>query len=130
MSESNNFYIRMKPDKIVPVVEFVKKTFKAFDPGLPIDFHFLDDDYDNLYRTERRMGKIFGYFSLLAILISCLGLIGLSSFMTAAQDKRDRDKENKRGKVCRNFLPAVGRIYYLGFDLNYYCLPGCLVCHA
>jgi putative ABC transport system permease protein len=87
MSESNNFYIRMKPDKIVPVVESVKKTFKAFDPGLPIDFHFLDDDYDNLYRTERRMGKIFGYFSLLAILISCLGLIGLSSFMTQRRTK-------------------------------------------
>jgi putative ABC transport system permease protein len=87
MSETNNFYIRMKPDKIVPVVESVKKTFKAFDPGLPIDFHFLDDDYDNLYRTERRMGKIFGYFSLLAILISCLGLIGLSSFMTQRRTK-------------------------------------------
>ena len=87
MSESNNFYIRMKPDKIVPVVESVKKTFKAFDPGLPIDFHFLDDDYDNLYRTVRRMGKIFGYFSLLAILISCLGLIGLSSFMTQRRTK-------------------------------------------
>ena len=87
MSESNNFYIRMKPDKIVPVVESVKKTFKAFDPGLPIDFHFLDNDYDNLYRTERRMGKIFGYFSLLAILISCLGLIGLSSFMTQRRTK-------------------------------------------
>jgi putative ABC transport system permease protein len=77
----------MKPDKIVPVVESVKKTFKSFDPGLPIDFHFLDNDYDNLYRTERRMGKIFGYFSLLAILISCLGLIGLSSFMTQRRTK-------------------------------------------
>jgi putative ABC transport system permease protein len=87
MSESNNFYIRMKPDKIVADVEFVKKTFKAFDPGLPIDFHFLDDDYDNLYRSERRMGKIFGYFSLLAIFISCLGLIGLSSFMTQRRTK-------------------------------------------
>jgi putative ABC transport system permease protein len=87
MSESNNFYIRMKPGKIVPVVEYVKKTFKAFDPGLPIDFHFLDDDYDNLYRTEKRMGKIFGYFALLAIIISCLGLVGLSAFMTQRRTK-------------------------------------------
>jgi putative ABC transport system permease protein len=77
----------MKPDKITSTVEFIKKTFKSFDPRLPIDFHFLDDDYDNLYRTERRMGKIFGYFSLLAIIISCLGLIGLSSFMTERRTK-------------------------------------------
>jgi putative ABC transport system permease protein len=87
MSASNNFYVKMKPDKVISSVEFIKKTFKSFDPGLPIDFHFLDDDYDNLYRTERRMGKIFGYFSLLAIIISCLGLIGLSSFMAERRTK-------------------------------------------
>jgi ABC-type antimicrobial peptide transport system permease subunit len=85
--ESNNFYVRMKPGRIVPAVEFIGKTFKSFDPGLPIDFHFLDDDYDNLYRTEKRIGKIFGYFSILAIMISCLGLIGLSSFMTERRTK-------------------------------------------
>jgi ABC-type antimicrobial peptide transport system permease subunit len=84
---SNNFYIKMKPNKIISTVESVKKTYKSFDPGLPIDFHFLDDDYDNLYRTEQRMGKIFSYFSFLAIIISCLGLIGLSSFMTERRTK-------------------------------------------
>jgi putative ABC transport system permease protein len=77
----------MKPNKIISTVESVKKTYKSFDPGLPIDFHFLDDDYDNLYRTEQRMGKIFSYFSFLAIIISCLGLIGLSSFMTERRSK-------------------------------------------
>jgi putative ABC transport system permease protein len=87
LGESNNFYIRMKPDKVVPIVEYIEKTFNAFNPGLPIDFHFLDDDFDNLYRTERRIGKIFGYFSLLAIIISCLGLVGLSSFMTQRRTK-------------------------------------------
>jgi putative ABC transport system permease protein len=86
-ASSNNFYIRMKPEKIISTVEFIKKVFKSFDPGLPIDFHFLDDDFDNLYQTEERMGKIFGYFSFLAIIISCLGLIGLSSFMTERRTK-------------------------------------------
>jgi putative ABC transport system permease protein len=87
LNASNNFYVKMKADKIISTVEFIIKTFKSFDPGLPIDFHFLDDDYDKLYRTERRMGKIFGYFSLLAIFISCLGLIGLSSFMAERRTK-------------------------------------------
>jgi ABC-type antimicrobial peptide transport system permease subunit len=85
--ESNNFYIKMKPDKITSTVEFINKTFKSFNPGLPIDFHFLDDDFDNLYRTEQQMSKIFSYSSLLAIIISCLGLIGLSSFMTERRTK-------------------------------------------
>jgi putative ABC transport system permease protein len=87
ISASNNFYIRMKPDKITSTVESIKKIYQSFNPGLPIDFHFLDDDYDNLYRTEQRIGKIVGYFSFLAIIISCLGLIGLSSFMTERRTK-------------------------------------------
>jgi ABC-type antimicrobial peptide transport system permease subunit len=84
---SNNLYVKMKPDHTLATVEFINKTFKSFDPGLPIDFHFLDDDFDNLYRTERRMSEIFSYFSLLAVVISCLGLIGLSLFMTELRTK-------------------------------------------
>ena len=86
-SDSNNLIVRMKPDKITTTVDFIDKTFKSFDPGLPINFHFLDVDFDNLYLAEQRMGKIFGYFSLLAIVISCLGLIGLSSFMIGRRTK-------------------------------------------
>ncbi len=108
MGESNNFYIRMKPDRIVTVVEYVKKTFKAFDPGLPIDFHFLDDDYYNLYRTERRMGKIFGYFSLLAILISCLGLVGLSAFMTQRRTKEIGIRKINGAKSLEIFILMSG----------------------
>jgi ABC-type antimicrobial peptide transport system permease subunit len=85
--ESNNLYVKMKPDHIPATVESINKTFKSFNPGLPMDFHFLDADFDKLYRTEQQMSKIFGYFSLLAIIISCLGLIGLSLFMTELRTK-------------------------------------------
>jgi len=84
---SNNFNVKIKPDHIPKTLEFINKTFKSFDPGLPMNFHFLDDDFDNMFRTEQRMGKIFRFFSLLAIIISCLGLIGLSLFMTELRTK-------------------------------------------
>ena len=84
---SNNFYIRMKSDHIPSTVESINKIYKSFNPIIPMDFHFLDDDFDKLYQTERRIGRIVGYFSLLAIIISCLGLIGLSSFMTERRTK-------------------------------------------
>ena len=87
LESCNNFYIRMKPDKIISIVESVNKTYKSFNNPNPLYFHFLDDDFDNLYRTEKRMGKIFGYFSFLAIIISCLGLIGLSLFMAERRTK-------------------------------------------
>jgi ABC-type antimicrobial peptide transport system permease subunit len=84
---SNNIYVRMKPDHIPATVASINKSFKSFDPGLPMNFHFLDNDFDNLYRTEKRISKIFACFSFLAIFISVLGLIGLSSFMTERRTK-------------------------------------------
>ncbi len=84
---SNTFFIRMKHGNFTTTVESIKKIYNSFKPDIPLDFHFLDDDFDKLYRTEQRMGKIFGYFSFLTIIISCLGLIGLSLFMTERRTK-------------------------------------------
>jgi putative ABC transport system permease protein len=86
-TSNTNLFIRMKPDKITSTIESIKKTVKSFNHITPLNFKFLDDDFDNLYRTEQRMSKIFGYFSFLAIVISCLGLIGLSTFMTERRTK-------------------------------------------
>ncbi len=87
MGESNTFFIRMKPEHITSTVESIRKMYNSFKPDIPMNFHFLDDDFDSLYRTEQRISLIVGYFSFLAIIISCLGLIGLSSFMTERRTK-------------------------------------------
>lgn len=84
---SNVFYVKMKHENIFSTIESIRKTYDSFKPVLPLNFHFLDDDFDNLYQTEQRIGKILTYFSLLVIIISCLGLIGLSSFMTESRTK-------------------------------------------
>jgi len=87
IGETNNFYVRVKPDRIIPVVEFIKSAFYSFDPGLPIDLNFLDDDFESLYLAEQRMAKMSEFLSFLAIIISCLGIIGLSSFMIENRTK-------------------------------------------
>lgn len=81
------FFIRMKPDRVPSIVSYIKKTIQSFNLPYPLNFHFLTDDYNNLYQTEQRMSNISGYASFLAIFISCLGLIGLSSFMTERRTK-------------------------------------------
>jgi ABC-type antimicrobial peptide transport system permease subunit len=85
--ERFNCFIRMKPDRISSTIDFVRKTFKSYNQNIPLVFKFFDDDYNNLYWREQRMSKIFGYFSFLAIIISTLGLIGLSLFMTELRTK-------------------------------------------
>ncbi len=83
----NVCFVRLNPDNVTKTVDYIKKTVKMLDQDSPVYFNFLEKDYDNLYRAERRMDKIFSYFSLLAIIISCLGLIGLSSFIIERRTK-------------------------------------------
>jgi len=84
---SNVFYVKMKHDDIPSTIESIRKTYDSFKPVLPLNFHFLNEDFDNMYQAEQRINKIFSWFSFLAIIISCLGLIGLSSFMTERRTK-------------------------------------------
>ena len=84
---SNVFYIKMRHDNISSTIESIRKTYDSFKPVLPFNFHFLNEDFDNMYQTEQRINRIFSWFSYLAIIISCLGLIGLSSFMTERRTK-------------------------------------------
>jgi len=99
-----NCFIRMRPGKTTSIINFVRKTFKSYElPYSPI-FKFFDDDYNNLYWREQRMGKIFGYFSFLAIIISCLGLIGLSLFMTELRTKEIGIRKVNGAKTTEVFM--------------------------
>jgi len=80
-------FVRIKPENTKATINFITETVKSIDPTATVDFKFLDEEYDKLYRSESRMGSIFNYFSILAIIISCLGLLGLSLFMAERRTK-------------------------------------------
>ncbi len=60
----------------------------SIEPLILFVFSFLDQDFDHWYKQERRLGQLFGYFALLAIVIAVLGLLGLASF-TAEQRRKE-----------------------------------------
>jgi putative ABC transport system permease protein len=86
--EGNTIAVRVKQGYIDEAIRHIKNTIDSYIPGHPVNYSFLDDRIDALYRNEQRMMAMFGYFSLLAILISCLGLFGLASF-TAEQKTKE-----------------------------------------
>jgi len=65
----------------------LKKLYANFNPGLPFEFRFLDAQYQELYVAEQRVSKLSKYFAGLAILISCLGLYGLTLFTAERRRK-------------------------------------------
>ena len=60
----------------------IQGVWENINPISPFEYHFLDQKYDSLYRKEKKIGTILNTFTLFAILISCLGLFGLASFLT------------------------------------------------
>jgi predicted permease len=86
-----NFYnyivVRTGEGNIYQIMKDLKETRSQVLPEFPINFRFLDEDYEALYRAEQRLGKLAYYSTALAILISCLGLFGLASFMAEQRTK-------------------------------------------
>jgi len=80
-------FAKLKSENIPKTIGYIENIWKKFAPGYPFNYRFLDEALDRLYRSEQRIGTLFKYFSGLAILISCLGLLGLASFMAERRTK-------------------------------------------
>ncbi len=80
-------FIRIKSGNIPAIVDFIKNTWQSVVPGRPFDYSFLDKYFDDIYQTDRQTGRMFGFFSSLAIFIACLGLFGLASFTVEQRTK-------------------------------------------
>lgn len=85
----NFFCIRVKSDisDLPGTIGYIESIWNKFTPNFPFKYNFLDSTFDKLYRSEQKTGSVFGYFTFLAIFISCLGLFGLASQMTEMRTK-------------------------------------------
>ncbi|MFC1563412.1 ABC transporter permease [candidate division KSB1 bacterium] len=80
-------FIKIEPDNIPEMIDFIKNTSSDIAPDLHFDYQFLDEAFDSRYRSDMQTGTLFKYSSILAIFISCLGLLGMVSFMTQERSK-------------------------------------------
>ena len=78
---------RLKTENLPETIRFIEDKWNTFTSGQPFEYSFLDDRFDEMYRTEQRIGKIFGIFAVLAIFIGCLGLFGLAAFTAEQRTK-------------------------------------------
>lgn len=65
----------------------IESVYKQYAPGSPFEYKFTDDEYARKFSNEERIGKLAGFFTLLAIFISCMGLFGMASFMAEQRTK-------------------------------------------
>ena len=86
-AELNYFLVRIRPARIAETIAFLEQQWTLFHPGRTFEYSFLSHEFDVLYQSEKQVRSLFGTFSLLAILIACLGLLGLASFTAEKRAK-------------------------------------------
>lgn len=79
--------IKLQLERMPQTIGHIEKIWEKFSQGYPFDYRFLDEALDDLYKTEKIIGAIFKYASILAIFVACLGLFGLVSFMAEQRTK-------------------------------------------
>ena len=79
--------VRVQPDNIQQTVAELEDTWRTITAGEPFEYSFLDEDFENLHQGDRKMGEVFTGFSIMAIILACLGLYGLASFTTEQRTK-------------------------------------------
>ncbi|MCG8306533.1 MAG: ABC transporter permease [Cytophagales bacterium] len=81
------FTINLRMQNAPAIISFIEKAYKEAFPGNQFEYFFLDDYFDSQYASDQQFGKVFGLFSSLALIVACLGLLGLSTFMISRRIK-------------------------------------------
>ncbi len=115
--------IRFAPGNLAASTKYLEDTWKRIVPNYPLEFTFLDERVDQMYRTEERIGALLKYFAILAVLIACLGLFGLASF-TAEQRTKEIGIRKILGASAPNItLMLCKEFFILVFLSNVVAIP-------
>lgn len=111
----------------------IKTVFEKYDPGSPFEYEFVDEVYSRKFFDEVRIGKLTTFFSLLAILISCLGLFGVASYMAEQRTKEIGVRKvlgatifSVWGLLSRDFVLLVCVAFLIATPVAYYFLENWL----
>ncbi|PZX57696.1 MacB-like protein [Algoriphagus ratkowskyi] len=123
-------HIRLNPNQ--PVVEnlaSIQGVFEEFNPNFPFEYHFADEQYAKKFDDTARTAKLSIVFTILTIVISCLGLFGLSTYMAANRLKEIGVRKVLGASVgsislllSKDFLKLVGIAFFLSIPVAWYIM--------
>jgi putative ABC transport system permease protein len=85
--EEKYLSLRIAPQQVSTVVGLLEKEWKAYGEGTPLQYSFLDQDFDAMFDQEQQLGRLFTLFAGLTIFIACLGLLGLTAYTVERRTK-------------------------------------------
>ncbi|MCU0455439.1 MAG: ABC transporter permease [Bacteroidales bacterium] len=132
--ERNNIiYVKLSGKNTEQTISFIENKWKEVFPGLPFEYTFLSERFNNQFEADEKRGFIFTLFTILAILIACLGLFGLASYMVEQRTKEigirkvfGADEGVIVRLISKEFLILVTVSIIIALPLSYYIMSNWL----
>jgi len=125
----SRMYIKLSGKDLPGAIARLQSIWKEYAPHHPFEYHFLDEDYNTLYKTETRTGQLFGAFAVTAILLACLGLFALAAFTTAQRTKEIGIRKvlgasltSLAGMLSKDFLKLVAIASLIALPLSWWAM--------
>lgn len=125
----NNLSIKISSRDVSSALSYFNATWKKYFPETPVDYTFLDENFDKLYQSEQKQATIFTIFACVAIFIACLGLFGLSAFAISQRIKEigirkvlGANVQGIVGLLSRDFLILVAIAALMAFPVAWYTM--------
>ena len=100
--------VKIKTENINAAIDAIKSTYHQVAPDYPLDYRFLDQQFDTLYKKDLRQQTLLSIFAGLAIFIACLGLFGLASF-TATKRIKEIGVRKVLGSSVQNIVILLSK---------------------
>jgi putative ABC transport system permease protein len=133
-SNVNFLTVRLKNDaNLSTTIPILEGKIKRASPGYPVEFKFVDEQFNQYFKTENLVGKLAGVFAVLAIVISCLGLFGLAAFTAERRTKEIGIRKVLGATVSslttllsKDFLVLVGISCIIAFPVAWWMMQNWL----
>ena len=125
-SDGNLMLVRMSPNNYPEKISRIEQVWKSINSGSTFDYSFIDTEFDALYRKDQQLGKIVLIFTALAIIVACLGLLGLATFTAEQRSKEIGIRKSLGasstgivGMLSLEYLKLIGLAFLIAIPVSY-----------
>jgi putative ABC transport system permease protein len=125
-SDGNLMLVSLSPNDYPDKISRIEQVWKSINSGATFDYSFVDTEFDALYRKDQQLGKIIFIFTALAIIVACLGLLGLATFTAEQRSKEIGIRKSLGassigivGMLSLEYLKLIGLAFLIAIPVSY-----------
>jgi putative ABC transport system permease protein len=120
---------KLKTTDIKTTIAYINNLWNKFTPAYPLDYKFMDESFGEMYTNEEKLSELLWIFTIMAIVVGCMGLFGLAAFSAEQRTKEIGIRKvlganvfNIVGLLSRNFLLLVGIASLIAFPIAWWAM--------